>query len=385
LDERLVEWVAKALKRKPSTEARPAGALRVAAAHSPRVRRSLLEATDVLVSRRSFGRPLYRAAVRALADANERRLPHLLVTALAGDDAGGLATLAAAARFRTAKLDRALARQVASPHPQIAFAAALARPKRDARHLMAAAARLRESARIDLCTQLLVPLTMGDDETLQLPAAAAPAMSALRDSERHLGRWLVFAHAGMACGDTTPLHEATRRATRGSVSTKTAWSLLAWALAPGRDVPEVRPTVDVVARLSDRPTSERDMSFLFRMASVGATQARALLESLSKPPLRAGAGVRAASALAHRYDRAHALSGVRALVHAKRRDLEGLAVAALWDAGEHAEARQRAAGLCDVRNLSAMVWGGLVVRSERSLRPIISETAFRRLHHGCVR
>ena len=388
LEERLVAWVAKAVRRKPANEARVAASLRVACPHSAKLRDALAEASSVLASRGSFDRPLYGAAIRSLADSGDRRLPQLLASALSHESAGGLATLAASAAVGSKAVAEALARSASSKHPEIAFAAALAqrlRAEGEATLLLSAAARLKESARIELCTELLAPMVLVNSEQVDLPAAAAPAMKVLRDAERHLGRWLVFARAGIACSDRAALDEADKRARSGSSSARAAWSLLAWALAPARDVPDVRPTTEIVARLSDRPTSERDMSFLFRLAEARAPGARGLLDTLAQEPLAEADGVRAAADLARCYASHDALAPVRRLLdNRKHSDLHGLAVAALFDGGEQAEARERAASLGDARSLPVSVWGGLVMQGSRVAAPLISEVRFRRLERGMV-
>lgn len=389
MEDRLVDWVDRALRRKPSREAPVAGALLVASASSTKVRKALFGAADKLASRRAFDRPLYGAAVRALADARDRRLGPLLATAMDDEHGGGLATIAAAAYCRGGKVDDALARTAASRHPDVAFAAMLMHRLRsgagEGRHLVGAAARLKESARIELCTQVFAPLV--SDDLPELPATLGPAVKALRDAERHLGRWLILARVGVACGDSSPIEEANERARRGSASAKAAWSLLGWALEPGQRVPDVRPTTEIVSRLSDRPTAERDMSFLFRLVDAGAGAAQGLLESLSKPPLKDPTSLRAASALAHHYDVMGRLDSLRRIADRNKGSLHGIAVAGLHDGALHdggvlREARDRAASLSEARSLPACVWGGLVMRS--SGEPVIDEPCFRRLERGWV-
>jgi hypothetical protein len=393
MEDRLVDWVDRALRRKPSREAPTAGAIRVAAVHSSRLRGTLATTAGTLIKRRSYDRPLYTASVRALADANDRRLGPMLAKAMEGEDCGGLATIAASARCRSGRIDDAIARAASNRRPEIAFAAMLVhrlrsldkgnagpRSDRQGTQLMGAAARLKESARIDVCTQLLAPLAM-DSELGQLPNSLVPALKALRDAERHLGRWLVLARVGVASGDSTPIREAQGRASQGSTSAKAAWSLLGWALVPSDAIPDVRPTAEIVSRLSDRPTAERDMSFLFRLADQRAPSARSLLETLCRPPMREPTALRAASALAHRYESEAAVNAVRKVV-AKSGNLHGIAVAALHDGGAHKEAREHAAGLGDARSLAACVWGGLVFKAKGGR--VIDEASFRLIEQGLV-
>ncbi len=389
MEDRLVDWIERALRRKPSREAPVAGALMVAAQRSPRLRKSLLSTADTLIDRRAFERPLYGAAVRALAASKDRRLGPMLVRSMDDERGGGLSTIAACAYVKSAKLDDALARTAASRHPDIAFAAMLIHRLRSGKgkgqHLVGAAARLKESARIELCTRLFAPLVSEEGVLPKLPATLGPAVKALRDAERHLGRWLILARVGVACGDRSPIEEVDDRMRHGSASAKAAWSLMGWALVPGRDVPRVRPTAEIVSRLSDRPTAERDMSFLFRLVDAGADSAKGLLESLARPPLKDPTALRAASALAHRYAAADRLGALRRIADKKKGNLHGIAVAALHDGalndgGMVSEARDRAVGLCDARSLPACVWGGLVMRAKGS--PVIDEPSFRRLERG---
>ena len=391
MEDRLVDWIERALRRKPSREAPVAGAVMVAAQKSPRLRKVLLSTADTLIDRRAYDRPLYGAAVRALASAKDRRLGPMLVRAMDDERGGGLSTIAASAYVRSTKLDDALARAAASRHPDVAFAAMLIHRLRSGKgkgqHLVGAAARLKESARIELCTDLFAPLVSEGDELPKLPPTLAPAVKALRDAERHLGRWLILARVGVACGDRSPIEEVNDRTRHGSASAKAAWSLMGWALVPGRKLPDVRPTTEIVSRLSDRPTAERDMSFLFRLVDAGAGSAKGLLESLARPPLKDPTALRAASALAHRYDAVDRLGALRRIADKKKGSLHGIAVAALHDAalshnGAAKEARERAAALSDARSLPACVWGGLVMRAKGD--PVIDEPSFRRLERGWV-
>jgi hypothetical protein len=395
LEGRLADWVGRAVRKRPDSEARVAGAVRAASAHSARLRTALARAAEVFIERRSFGRPLYAAALRALASDGDRRLGPLLTTALGQEHAGGLPAIASAAHCRSGSLRDLLVRVAASRHPHLAFGAAIARGMRgedSAVELVPAAARLNENARIDLCSELVVPMLLlqgeGGFDGLELPLALGPAFRVLRDAERHLGRWLALAQAGLCSRDGSGLEEAERRAAEGSPSARAAWALLRWALRPSQGVPTVRPTAEIVARLSDRPTAERDMSFLFRLAAVRADAARGMLESVARPPLRGATAVRAAAALASGWNHGPAVDALRAAADGRRRsDLQGISVAALCDAGVRHEARERAAELCGARNLSCAVWGGLVLRnggSRDGQRVLLSEPSFRRLELGWV-
>ena len=63
--------------------------------------------------------------------------------------------------------------------------------------------------------------------------------------------------------------------------------------------PTTRPTLELIARLSDRPSADRDTTFLFRMARAGAPSARPMLETLVQRlcrwPTRRASGPRCTS------------------------------------------------------------------------------------------
>ncbi|MEM9877033.1 MAG: hypothetical protein AAF928_19195 [Myxococcota bacterium] len=401
LDERLGAWVDKAVRRKPAREARLAGCVRVAARHCPALREKLATAADALIGRAAFERPLYGASIRAVAEREHRDAAELLTRALKSRGSGGLATIAAAMLApSTMRLREPLSRVAAAGKPEMAFAAGLAAAVRapvprggssargtsaEARRaLIGSVARIKESARIELCSELIAPLVM-TPEAPSLPVAMAPAFAVLRDAERHLGRWLVLARAGHAAGDDSGVEQARARAGQGSSSARTAWSFLGWAIDARDPAPTLRPSAEVVARLSDRPTSEREMSFLFRLASVRAGGARAMLEGLCDDEIRASDGVRAAAALARWYGDRRGLEHLRRLADGKRhRDLQGVAVAALWDTGEQGEAAQRAERLKESRHLAVSVWGGLVMRPPGPVASLLEEMRFRRLERGWV-
>jgi hypothetical protein len=386
LDERLIDWIGKALRRKPSGESRVAAALlAVGQHHSARMRGAMASAAEVLIRRRAYDRPLYAASMRALAEVEDGRAGALLAEALRCETWGGLATLSAAAHCSSGAIEEPLVRAAAARRPEIAFGAELVRALRsEARRavLVDAAARLKESARIELCSQLLAPLLLLR-KPVALPAAVVPAMSVLRGSERHLGRWLVFALASIQGGDRSPLEEALERSEEGSSSARTAWTLLAWALNNGSAPPRVKPTAEIVARLSDRPTAERDMSFLFRLAEAKAEGARTMLDALSSGSTRDSSSVRALAVLGRTYASSDACERLREIADLdERASLRGIAIAGLWDVGEHSEARKRAAELCEARALPNAVWGGLVLHA--GPEPLITERSFRYLERGWV-
>ena len=145
-----------ALKRKPTSEAeiKIAGSLRAIAALSPALRNTMAEAVQVMVRRGSFARELYGAGIRTLAEAEDRRVPALLKSALAGEEAGGHATLSAASFCKDEALAVPLAKLAAGRNAHTAFAAETARVCRresNGAHLASLAPMIKESHRISLC------------------------------------------------------------------------------------------------------------------------------------------------------------------------------------------------------------------------------------------
>lgn len=385
-----------ALKRKPTPQAeiKLAGALRALAKLSPSLRSAMADATKVMVRRGSYGRELYAACVRALAEAEDPNLPPLLKTALAADDMGGSATLSAASLCKDPSLAASLAKLAASPRAHVAFSAEIARVRRlesTGAYLASLAPMIKESHRIALCVEYFVPLV----RSAPLPIHVAPGLDVLRRAERHLGRWLVLAEITTKAGDPAPLREALANTQTGPASARAAWSFVAWALAQAqmqgpalgstRDVPppKGRPTVELVARLSDRPSANRDTTFLFRLADAGVAGVRPMLEALVKGPVLEGdVAIRAASYLVRdrdslargyqdRDDRQHALleALIAAAKNTKREELRGLAVAALWDAADAGDtgmtearsiALDLASELVTTRCLTSAAWGALV-------------------------
>jgi hypothetical protein len=396
-----------ALKRKPTSEVKLGGALRAVGRLSPALRGSLFDAAQVMVRRGSFARELYGATIRTLAEAEERHLPDLLKTALTAEDAGGNPTLSAACFCRDTSLMAPLAKLAASRQSHLAFGAETARVCRresNGAHLTAIAPMIKESHRISLCVDLFVPLA----RSAPIPVHVGPALRVLRGAERHLGRWLVLADVAAKAGDDGPLEEATEKAQVGPTSARAAWSLVSWALAQTRAAvtpnaaplasPSTRPTVELVARLSDRPSADRDTTFLFRMAHARAASCKPMLEGLVKAaPLADEVAVRAASYLARdhgREDMRDAL--VDCAMNGKRDELRGLAVAALWDSGSgptRAATRERARDLSDElvasRCLASVAWGALVRAAHASAQVradadfvVITETDLRWIQWG---
>lgn len=381
--ERLQAEVTGALKRKPSAEARLAGVVRALWPYSSELRSGLVSALETLVSRGSYARPLYAACARSLAEAGERRSIPALKRALSSDEAGGLATLSAACFVDDESLREPLAKVATSRHPHLAFAAEVARVARgesDGAHIASLAPKIKESHRIELCSEVFVPLL----PARALPAGIAPALAVLRDSERHLGRWLVLAQIATSANDPGPRREAEARAADGPSSARAAWLLVCWALAEGVPPPEVRPTVELVARLSDRPSSDRDTTFLYRLAAARASSARSMLESMAKgTSLATDTAIRAALYLARDHGRDDLLRALGlAAGNQKREALRGLAIAALYDAGERTQALEIAEAIGTPRSLATLAWCGIVRAARGRDESVVTESSFRRLQLG---
>ncbi len=394
-----------ALKRRPTGEAKLAGAIRAVAPFSPALRASLGEATAVLLRRGGRTRELYGCGLRALAEAQDRQAVALLRQALSSDEAGGPAALSAACFSRDPELSSLLAKVAASRQSHLAFGAELARVARGESNgalLAQLAPMIKESHRISMCVELFVPLVRAEP----ISKHVAPALSVLRGAERHLGRWLVLAEVAVKAGDLAPLEEARSRAVAGPASSRAAWSLVAWALSetdsttrglPAPAAPSTRPTLELVARLSDRPSADRDTTFLFRMARAGATSARPMLETLARSlPLADETGLRAALYLARNHGRGELRESLtEAARGCKREDLRGMAAAALWDASTQgpggraestcAQAREVSEELLSSRVLSNVAWGSLIRAASKGgarSEPVLTETPFRWIQWG---
>ena len=387
LVERFDRDVTGALRRKSAQEAKLIGVLRTLAPHCEELTTTTAHAVVVLAKRGAHGRALYLGGIRCLAALNDQRAIEPLCQALKTPDAGGLGSLSAAGLTRCSELSEELARVAGSRHPQLAFAAEVARVARgesDGRHVASIAPKIKESHRIALCSEVFVPLLWA----LSLPAAIGPALSVLRGAERHLGRWLVFAEIASRAGDQEPLVQAKTKVSEGGTSARSAWMFVAWALGRGTTEPPLsRPTVELVARLSDRPSADRDMTFLYRLAAAGAPRARIMLESLAKGPLLTDEALRAAQYLIQHYARTDLLERVLETAKTSKKDMQrGLAVAILWDLGEHGQAQALAQELSTSRQLSACGWAALVgvaAASEGDLQ-LVTEANYRRVQLGWI-
>ncbi|HEX6274011.1 MAG TPA: hypothetical protein VFZ53_13275 [Polyangiaceae bacterium] len=384
---RLEADVRAALKRKPAHEPELAGALRVLARHSPRLRGSLADALETTVRRRSFERPLFGALARALCELGDDRAAQSLARALRSEEAGGLAGLSAAALTRNAALTDPLAKLAANRHPHLALAAEVARVARresNGAHASAVAPKIKEAHRIALCQEVFVPLLWEPP----LDAGIAPALTVLRDAERHLGRWLVLAEVAVRSGDRAPLEQARHHVRHGAAGARAAWALVAWALDRDAGEPSVRANVELVSRLSDRPSANRDTTFLFRLAQAKTESARQMLEGLTRGALPASEqGVRAALHLARDYGvercREQLVDVAR---HPRRERLQGLAAAALFDLGARVEALDALGEDDSRRKLPSLAWATMVrvCAAGQTQGPLVTEPTFRRLQLGWV-
>lgn len=381
---RLVVDLRSALKRKPAREAWLGGALRSLFVHAPALRDELVAAFELLVRRGSFDRPLYGAIARALAEAREPRAGAPLALALGAEDGGGLATLAAAGFSDHAALAEPLAKLAGNRHAHVAFAAEIARVARgesNGAHARAIAPMIKEAHRIALCEEVLASWAWRP----ALGHGVTGALAALRGAERHLGRWLLCAELGFRAGDDGALADAEREAALGAPGTRPAWALVSWALRNAREEPRVRPNLELAVRLSDRPTSDKDPSFLFRLAAAKIEGVRPLLRHLTRGPLESEVGVHAALCLARDFEDARARTQlVDAVRRGRQEALRGLANAALFDLGERALALEAAPGLAASAKLPTLTFGNLVLAaaSDQEALPLVTEPRVRRVQLG---
>lgn len=395
VERRLGAEVESALKKRGPTEGKVAGVARALAPHSAAVRTQLLAVAKELGKQEGFDRELFGAALRTLAEVGEKRVGPIVASALKTEEHGGLAALSAACFLEDGGIGPSLARAAASTKTQIAFAAEVARLCRGeptGSRLASLAPRIKEAHRIALCIDLFLPLSLHLERVeVKACAGVAEAIHVLCGSERHLGRWLVMAEVAHRGKDARPLREAVERTTTGPDSSRAAWSLVAWALEPGRGTGATRPTSELVARLSHRPSADRDTSFLFRLADAKIEAARPMLEALVRTrPLGDDVALRAAAALTQSYERsAFARDTIDAAERSERPELRGLAAAVLWDLGERPRAVAVADGLATSDDLTALGWAALVhaaagAPAARQPARLVREPAFRRIHWGWV-
>jgi hypothetical protein len=169
-------------------------------------------------------------------------------------------------------------------------------------------------------------------------------------------------------GDLKPIQEAREKSNEGPGGARAAWAYVAWALDPSSPPPLARPTTELVARLSDRPSADRDTKFLFRLAHAGVRTTKQLLETFARelPKGEDDDAVRAASYLVKDHGREDLVAPmIEAAKTGKRDELRGLAVAALWDAGKREQARDLAKDLLRQNvGLFSSAWAGLVLLAD---------------------
>jgi hypothetical protein len=383
---RLVHELRSALKRKPAREAWLGGTLRALFPHAPELGLELGTALDLLVRRGSFDRPLYGVLARALAEARDPRAGALLAHALGSDHGGGLATLAAAGLSPDPALAEPLAKLAGNRHAHVAFAAEVARVARgesNGAHARAIAPMIKEAHRITLCEDVLAGWAFREP----LAPGIGPALAALRGAERHLGRWLLLAELGARAGDRAVLEEAKHQAAAAPAGTRPAWALVSFALDPGRHEPAVRPNLELVTRLSDRPTADKDLSFLYRLGSARVENTRPLLHHLTRGPLGDEAAVRAALCLAREFEETRARVQLAHVVESGRNEtLRGLGAAALFDLGERERAVMAAGELAESAKLPTLAFANLVLLAAagKESGPLVTEARVRRIQFGWV-
>ncbi len=396
--ERMLEELDAAMKRKGASETKLAGALRALAPLSPQLRGAVVETASTLVKRKSFSRELYAVTIRTLAEQGDAAAAGLLRDALGADDAGGIATLSAAGFCKDKTLAGLLSKLASNRQSYLSFAAETARVVRgesSGAHLLAVAPMIKEAHRISLCTDVFVPLL----RHAPVARSIAPALAILRGAERHLGRWLVLAEVAVRAGEQEPLAAARDSADDGASSSRSAWALVAWVLeSAARQVDgsgqkastDTRPTVELVARLSDRPSADRDTTFLFRMAADHVPSAKAMLESFVRTqPLETEVAVRAARHLVSGYGRDDLRAALTTAARsAKREEVRGVATAAIWDLGLRDEARDAASELVTSRLISSVAWAGLIraadakSRGDENAPPVLTEQNIRWVQWG---
>jgi hypothetical protein len=386
--DRLREEVMASLRRKSPNERRLAGVTRALAVHSQIARALLAEAGDTLSQKKAFDRELFVAAVRGLGELGDRRAVALVKTGVDHDESA-TAALCAASWLSDPSLAPVLNKAATQRSAHIAFTAELARVIRGespGAHLRGLAPKIKESHRISLCAEVLVPVA----RIQRVPPGVQYALEVLRDAERHLGRWLVMAEVAVHGGDLKPIQEAREKSNEGPGGARAAWAYVAWALDPGSSPPVARPTTELVARLSDRPSADRDTKFLFRLAQAGVKTTKQLLETFARDLAKGedDDAVRAASYLIRDHNREDLVAPLIEVAKTGKRDeLRGLATAALWDAGRRDPARELAKDLIATKaGLFSSAWATLVLLADagriHSSHAVAHEPAVRWIQAG---
>lgn len=381
---RLGDELRGALRRKPAQETDLAGAYQVLSAHGEVLAEAAAAALDVMTRRGGYERPLFIGLLRGLVERDDPRATEPLLRALALEDGGGLATLTSAALSNDPEIAAPLAKLATSRSSHVAFAAELARSTRGdskGERLLSLAPRLKESYRIELLSQVVLPLVRHGKKAV----GAAAAFAILRDTERHLGRWLWLAEGAALAGDETVQSEALARAQQGATGARLGWNLVAWALNPQRTVCDARPTLELIARLSERPSAERELSFLFRMADSQQIVVKPMLESLVKQPGSSSElSIRATYSLVRDYGRSELASKlIDAAKSAKHENVRGLSIACLHDIDPDL-LKNIPLELEHSRKLTTAVWSALVRLSLAwgSRQRLVTEPMFRRVQLG---
>lgn len=418
VERRIADEVGAALENGGHVDPKTLGCARALAPRSQAVRHVLAEAARVLVKGARFENELYAVSLRTLADLDDKRLVSLLKVALGSDDAGGLPALSAACFCHDPSLGAALARAAMSPKTQTAFAAEIARVCRGepaGARMLSLAPKVKEAHRIGLAMEMLLPLTTacaasrkGREHAALHPQptaveALAGALRILRGAERHLGRWLVMAEVAQRAGDGSARQEASERAKTGPQSSRGAWSYVVWALdhvPQGSHAcvaadphtkgtrPATRATLELVARLSYRPSADKDTAFLFRLARDKEDVAVPMLEALAKSkPDGATTGafnavsLRSALALARCYGCDDAVGAIHDAARAAPTDeLRAFAGAALWDLGESREAASTAKSMATSASIEACTWAAMIGTANGDA--LVDDCSFRRVHNG---
>lgn len=158
--DRLREEVLACVRRRSPNERRLAGLCRALAPHSALARTLLAEVGEQLVQKKAFDRNLFVAAVRGLGELSDKRAVPL-VKAGAEHDVCATAALCAAAWLTDPALAPILNKAATQRSAHIAFTAELARVIRGespGAHLRGLAPKIKESHRIALCAEVLVPI-----------------------------------------------------------------------------------------------------------------------------------------------------------------------------------------------------------------------------------
>lgn len=372
--DRLRREVTAAVQRKTRGEEKLAGALLHLSLERDGAVDIAADAALRLGRKGAITRPLFLAAMRAVAERDHEAAGDVVEMALLGKEPTLVALSAAA--FSSAKKLGPILSSFSMRAPHLAFAAELARVVRgesQGQALPLLAPKIKEAHRVALVRDVVAPLLRAP----RLSPKVGAALSVLRESERHLGRQLLLSQAALRAGDDSGLRLAKARAAQGAPSTRVTWTLMAWALEGDGPPPAIRPTMEVLERLSDKPLGERDRSFLFRLADAGSEEVAPLLAAAAKS--QGDAGVRATARLAKRKEPA-AAQKLERIAEAPRHPQSGLAVAALLDGGE-IEKADRLAKAGPRGSVTAGAWRELVA-SRTDDEPVATEIAARRICEG---